>query len=25
VDYQSILPLRLGNSTGNVELVDGLD
>jgi uncharacterized protein (DUF1330 family) len=25
VDYQSILPLRLNNSTGNVALVDGLD
>ena len=24
VDYQSILPLRLNNSTGNVELVDGI-
>jgi uncharacterized protein (DUF1330 family) len=24
VEYQSILPLRLNNSTGNVALVDGL-
>ena len=25
VDYQSILPLRLNNSTGHVALVDGID
>ena len=25
VDYQSILPLRLNNSTGHVALVDGIE